>query len=367
MKPIKERLLSLRSIKRRTVLKNSIPFLLAGIVYFLIRLAVKNPGAAESVYSQRLYPHIAKPLSWFSSLFPFSLWDTFWTILILIILAGLAAVIFRKLRLSICLLKIIQLVAILYSALYILWGFNYFRPDIRTRLGWQKYKPDEIYFREILDSAIVSANSDYIILKESDYSSINGSVDESFVRNSDAFKLNYKGGAKKPKKMLYSSMVAKFGLSGYFGPYFNEVNLNSKLLPMDYPFSLAHEVAHKAGITSEAEANFVAWVICSESEDKQLRYSADLLLLIYFLNDARQLKDYDIILKKVDKKVMEDLYFRKSYYYKLQNRTLENVASAANDVYLKANHIKSGIKNYDQVVTLAISWYRYKKNTGYVR
>lgn len=367
MKPIKERLKSPGSIKRRTVINNSMPFLLAGLVYILVRLAVKNPGVVESVYSQRLYPYIAIPLSWLSSLFSFSLWDTFWTIIILVILTGLGAVIIKRLKLKIWLLRIMQLVAILYSALYILWGFNYFRPDIRTRLGWQKYKPDEVFFRQILDSVTVSANSDYVILKESDYASINDSVDESYRRNSSYLGIRYNGGAKKPKKMIFSSLVAKFGLSGYFGPYFNEVNLNAKLLPMDYPFSLAHEVAHKTGITSEAEANFVAWVICSESKEKQLRYSADLLLLIYLLNDARQLKDYDLLLKKVDKRVLEDLYFRKSYYYKLQNRTLENVASAANDVYLKANHIKSGIKNYNQVVTLALDWYWNKRHSGELR
>jgi hypothetical protein len=367
MKWISSGMPRLKNLRLRSVLFNSLPLILALVVFILVKLAVKNPGAVETLYSQRLYPHIAIPLSWFSTLFSFSLWDTFWTLVIIVIIAGLMAVIFRKLKLSIFILRIIQLVAILYSGLYILWGFNYFRPDIRVRLGWQKYKPDEIYFRQILDTITISANSDYVVLKESDYSSINESVNESYIRNSGQLKIIYNGGAGKPKKMLYSFIVAKFGLSGYFGPYFNEVNLNSRLLPMDYPFSLAHEVAHKTGITSEAEANFVAYIICSESENKQLRYSADLLLLIYFLHDARQLKDYDLLVKKVDKRVLEDLYFRRSYYYELQNKTLENVASAANDIYLKANHIKSGIKNYDQVVTLAIGWYRHTGNIANVK
>jgi hypothetical protein len=31
--------------------------------------------------------------------------------------------------------------------------------------------------------------------------------------------------------------------------------------------------------------------------------------------------------------------------------------TAANNVYLKANKIEKGVKNYDQVVSLVISWY----------
>jgi hypothetical protein len=41
----------------------------------------------------------------------------------------------------------------------------------------------------------------------------------------------------------------------------------------------------------------------------------------------------------------------------LQNKKLLKVQAAANNVYLKTNFIKSGIKNYNQVVSLVISWY----------
>ena len=130
---------------------------------------------------------------------------------------------------------------------------------------------------------------------------------------------------------------------------------------MDYPFALAHEVAHKTGITSEAEANLVSYVICTSSNDNRLKYSAGTILLIYFLNDAYNLPDYKDIESKVDRRVLDDIYFRRKYYFGLQNKTLERVAEAANDAYLKANHIKSGVKNYDQVVSLAIRWYENPK------
>jgi len=361
MRSITERLKSLQNIKWKSFIINILPLVFAAIVYLVVRMAVNNPAKVESIYSQGVYPVIGSPLSWISNLFPFSLWDIFWTFLILIIISGLVAVVMRKLNGLKYLLRIIQCIAILYSAFYILWGFNYFRQDISTRLGWEKNNPDEIVFRRILDTIIVTVNNSYSERGEADYSAINKLVDDSFVRNSANLKIDYRGGATSPKKMVYSSIIAKLGLSGYFGPFFNEVNLNTKILPMDYPFALAHEVAHKAGITSEAEANLVSYVICTSSNDNRLKYSAGIILLIYFLNDAYNLPDYETIKSKVDKRVIEDIYFRRKYYLGLQNKTLEKVAEAANDAYLKANHIKTGVKNYDQVVSLAIRWYENPK------
>lgn len=361
MRSIKERLKSLQNIKRKSLIINLLPIVFAAVVFLLMKMAVRNPGKVEFIYSQGVYPEIGSPLSRISSLFPFSLWDIFWTILILIVIAGLAEVVLRKLNGLKYILRVIRCIAIMYSAFYILWGFNYFRPDISTRLGWKNNKPDEIVFRRILDTIIVTANKSYIERGEADYSAINKLVDESFIRNCSKLKIDYRGGATSPKKMIYSSIIAKMGISGYFGPFFNEVNLNAKILPMDYPFALAHEVAHKTGITSEAEANLVSFVICTSSNDNRLKYSAGIVLLIYFLDDAYNLPDYKSIESKVDKRVLDDLYFRRKYYFDLQNKSLEKVAEVANDAYLKANHIKEGVKNYDQIVALAMGWYENPK------
>jgi hypothetical protein len=349
---------SLRRLNRKSVILNSLPFILALIIYVIVKLSLKNANIVESFYSEGLYPFVKLPLSWFSSLFPFSLGDVFYTIVVIAFFVGLGAVIFRKLKVSIYILRTIQVAAILYSVFYLFWGFNYFRPGIESRLGWQKYRADELFFRQVLDTIIVTVNRNYCVIKESEYSSVNDLVDESYSWNSGSIGIRYKGGAKHPKKMIYSSKMAKFGLSGYYGPYFSEVQLNSKLLPMEYPFALAHEVAHKCGIANEAEANFVSYIICNSSEDKRLKYSGNLMIMLYFLNDAHKLKDYGSIVKKIDSRAIADIQFMRKYYTSLQNETLEKVSSAANDAYLKANNIKTGIKNYNQVVALVMSGYQ---------
>jgi hypothetical protein len=82
-----------------------------------------------------------------------------------------------------------------------------------------------------------------------------------------------------------------------------------------------------------------------------------MFILLYFLADATHMKGYDEYLKKIDKPVIEDLRFRRDYYEGLQNKTLDNAQNAVNNAYLKENHIEQGVKNYNQVVALVISWY----------
>ena len=243
-----------------------------------------------------------------------------------------------------------------------LWGYNYFRPTIEKRLGWEIPKADEKLFSSTLDSIIIEANNSYISFSSSDYLTIDMLIEESYRKNSRVLGISYPNGTRRPKIMLLSSIYTKLGVSGYFGPFFNEIHLNYYLLPMDYPFVLAHEKGHQFGITSEAEANLVAYIICVKSGDQRLVYSGYLSLLLYFLRDATEVREYQEYLNKIDSRVLLDLRFRQKYYLGLQSKILSKIQSAANDSYLKANNIEKGVKNYNQVVSLVINWYYNSNN-----
>ncbi len=343
------------------ILKMIWPFIIAALVFLGVGLAIRNSLWIEHYYSNGVYPIIANLFSGLSSLIPFSLWDLFWVLAILLIILGIALVAFRKIKWSWLLLRIAQAMALLYAIFYLVWGLNYFRPKFETRIGWEKQKANETVFRAILDSIIVHTNSSYTPISSSDYPTINQLVEESYSKNRGVLGINYPNGSRRPKTMLFSSFFAKSGVSGYFGPFFNEIHLNYFLLPMEYPYVLAHEKAHQFGITNEAEANLAAFIVCTTSQDRRLQYSGYVNLLIYFLSDASQLKDIKEYVKKIEKPVILNLRFQRHHWQGLQNKTLDQVQSAANNAYLKTNHIEEGVKNYNQVVALVISWY-YNEN-----
>lgn len=346
-----------KHISWRNIIINSLPFLSALIILTVVKLSIMYPGEVDEYYSRGIYPVIAGIISRLSSFIKYSLWDIFWIFLSLFVLTGLVLVFLRRIKPGKYLLRFAQMLCILYSLFYLTWGFNYFRSDIKTRLGWSSAGSGEESFRSVLDSLIVSANRTFINISPSEYREIDEALERSYSRCADILALNYPNGRRPPKTILVSSYFAKSGVSGYFGPFFNEVHINHYQLPVDYPFVVAHEKAHQFGLANEAEANLAAFIICTNSDDRRLQYSGYMHLLIYFLNDARDIPGYQTFTGKIDKQVMEDILNREKYYDKLRNRKLDEIQTAANDVYLKTQNITKGVKNYNKVVALAISWY----------
>jgi len=345
---------------KKLILKNFyryLPVLIAILVFISTRIAAGNPQFVEKYYSDGIYPVIAVALSSFSSIFSFSIWDLFWAVSILLLITGIFLAIFRKIKPGMFFLRFIQIVSVLYIWLYISWGYNYFRPDIHTRLGWKAPNTDEAEFRTVFDTIISRANANYMKFGSSGFSDIDSLVELSYKKNSFSLGINYPNGSRKNKKMVFNSIMDKSGVFGYYGPFFSEIHFTANGLPFDYPAALAHEKAHQFGITSEAEANLFSYIICTTSDDKRLLYSGYMSFLVYFINDASQLQDYHEYAIKIDKRVFDDILYRQKYYNSLQNKTMEKVQSVAYDAYLKTNNIKSGIKNYNQVVALIISWY----------
>ena len=338
------------------------PISLILFVYLIVNILALHNNITERFYSTGIYPYIAKTVSAFSNLLPFSLWDIFWIVILAAILAGLILVISRKVKPGKYGLHLLKTTAILYSFFYLVWGFNYFRPKIEMRLAWKHPKTDEKEFRSVLDSIIVHTNLSQMSISPDEYPEIDKLVEASYRKNSARLGLEYPNGTRRPKTMIFSSFFAKSGVSGYFGPFFNEVHLNYYLLPMEYPFVLAHEKAHQFGVTNEAEANLCAYIVCTTSDNARLQYSGYVNLLLYFISDAAQLKDVSDYIHKIDKKVILDLRFQRSHWKGLRNQTLESAQTAANNAYLKTNHIEAGVKNYNQVVSLVMSWYKNNNN-----
>ena len=58
------------------------------------------------------------------------------------------------------------------------------------------------------------------------------------------------------------------------------------MLPVQLPFTYAHELSHLLGVSNEAEANYWAYRVCRSSKRPAVRYSAYFGLLPYVLVNA---------------------------------------------------------------------------------
>ena len=161
-----------------------------------------------------------------------------------------------------------------------------------------------------------------------------------------------------PKPMLMPFLMSGVGVLGYMGPFFTEYNLNPDLLPVQYPFTYAHEMAHVLGISSEAEANLYGFLVCSRSGVPEIRFSAYFALLPYVLSNAYGLLSEEEFneWKETISPEVKDLYNRKvAYWENLYSPFIGEIQSTVYNWFLKGNNIPSGRKNYSEVVALLMA------------
>jgi len=336
--------------------KAALPIWLALATFGLTELFSRYPGVSEAFYSETLYPGIAFLLSFVSKWVSFSLDDTFYAMLAVFLIVLFILVILRKIKFGRVLLIILQTLSVCYILFYWFWGFNYYRSGINDRLQIAKSKPDTMQFVRVLENLIAQTNELYCSFDSISKPEISGLIESSYKENASFLKLDYPQGTRIPKPISLSSFFAKAGIAGYFGPFFSEVHLNDSLLMIEYPQVLAHESAHQFGITSEAEANFYGWLVCSESDSKPLQYSANISMLNYFLSQGRHLHNFADLVHQINKPVIDDIRKVQKHWESMRNERIDKAAGKVNDVYLKTNKVEKGIEDYFGVVQFVMDF-----------
>lgn len=334
----------------------ALPIWLALLTFGLTELLSRFPGLTETVYSQTLFPIIASLLTQISRHVSFSADDAFYGLLISSLLFLLLLTLFRKLKFSRFLLIVVQALALIYVLFYWFWGFNYFRSGMNQRLEIARAKPDTVEFVNVLENLIKKTNDSYCRFDSITYPEIDSLIEASYKKNAAFLKIKYPEGKRRPKPITLSNFFAEASIAGYYGPFFSETQVNDSLLPIEYPQVLAHEFAHQFGVTSEAEANFYSWLVCTRSNSSQLQYSANINTLGYFLSQAKHLHNFADLVHLIHKPVIDDIRRIQDYWKKLRNAKIDKVAGKVNDVYLKTNKIEKGIEDYFGIVQFVMDF-----------
>ena len=324
--------------------------LLAVFTFVLTELAARHPAWVEEVYSQGIYPVIATALSAVSNLFPFSLDDLFYSLLMVFFVFLIPFSIFKKIKWKTSGKTVLNILAAVYISFYFLWGFNYYRNDVSQRLKISEQSANSEQFLDVLEHLITQLNDTYTEFDTFEKETADSLVEASYRNLAPMLNIPWPAGKRRAKNITFSRFFAGAGISGYYGPFFNEIHLNKHLLPVEYPFFLAHEKAHQFGVTSEAEASFYAWLACTHSPSKQLKYSANLYVFRHFLYHGRHLEQLSEITEKPDDRVKADFQKIRDHWIELRYEKIDHAASKINDAYLKTNKVEKGIEDYHGVV-----------------
>lgn len=333
-------------------------FIFCAFVFASVILFSRNAALSEW-YMIRIYPAVATLLSAISAIFPFSIYDFFIVIAIIYLLKLILFVISKKTSFKNFLFSLIRFVTILVAWFYFGWGISYFRKDYysRTNILETSFNADNL--REFTTRFINDANKSYVEFEVIEKEEIRKEIEKTYSYINEPLVINYPNGKRRVKKMVFESMFTKMSISGYYGPFFNEIHVNNYSLNLTYPFTLAHEMAHQFGVAKESEANLYAFIVCVNSNDERIRYSAYASTIGYLLNDVRSLlpDEYEEIFYSVKPEIIRDLQRNSEHWLTARDETLSDAQDKAYDAYLKSNRISSGRENYSEVVGLLISSY----------
>lgn len=370
-----------QGLKRSRQWQISLALLL--IILILQTIAQHNPALVEDYYSRGLYPKIGQLLSALNQYASGSLAEL---LVILSLVTFLTYLIYQLRRLYLRLITRIFLLEGIFKQgvsvgsiglmiFFWSWGFNYQRQPLYQNLAWKPRPANATELETVCRAMILATNKSYQALKihpESgkstqmplDWHELNNSIEIAY--QTEPLLKGLTSGVYAPAKAVYGShIMTRLGITGIYMPFTGEPNVNIEPPDCDRPFTLAHEKAHQRGFALEDEANFIAFLVCTRSNEEYNRYSGYLMASIYLINAFARvapLKSGELY-KLLEPGPKADLQALNAFWQRYQGR-LNNFSKFVNNAYLKANKVNLGIKSYNAVVQLMVDYYFVEQQQG---
>lgn len=356
-----------------TLLATRLPWLLIVPLGFAIpAIASQNPHEVERVYSQSIYPAVRTALSAVSSLFSFSLAELLLIIAVLsiaaVVIIRLIQLVFRKIRVVRFFRTIFGLAilgGVLLNTFYFAWGINHFRPRLNElmNLSQADNSVEQLSFMcEVLSNDAAEIRKNLYEDSEGVFALKDGPdthfdlLPQAYAALSKDHPI-FEGELTVVKSVHFSEALSSAGIAGMFMPYTSEANVNVDQPALLLLSSAAHEMAHQLGFAREDEANFIAYLACTYSQDASTQYSGIMLALINCANRLYR-EDPDLyyeLYSSFSEQIQRDINAYNKYWLSFEG-PLEDTMGQVNDSYLKFNQ-QGDSRSYNEMVTLLMAYY----------
>ena len=353
--------------KRYTV--TAVFFLLLAFGFQVI--ARNLPGFADR-YARHIYPWIVGSVGRIFGYFPFSVSEYGIYLLIGVSVCWMTRRICRKKRVVI---PAFRRVFLIVSVLFLLYtgncGINYHAKAFSEYAGIQteRYTTQELEELCIFLTEKVNENAP---VSEEDRRENFLYWENKWKWQDEGIRAMQKVGERYPvlagfypraKQVTVSSILSVQQLSGIYSPFTVEANYNGAMTDYNIPHTICHELSHLKGFMREDEANFIACLACSFSDNRAFRYSGYLLGWIHAANalaDA-DFEAYQRCASVLCGEARQDLAENNKFWDRYDTKTAE-VANQINDTYLKANRQEDGVKSYGRVVDLMLAYQKMERD-----
>lgn len=306
-----------------------------------------------------------------TGILPFSLGEAMFLCLPLFIFAALY-IYFKKcyddeVKAGRFIVSLVSCLSLMFTSFVFIFGVAYNGMPLEKKLNLQA---EDVSYQELEYTACCLIDEIEAVIDDIEYKYDGSSVmpysfDELNDRLNDAYgsfskKYSYIPPLRSKVKILAVSPVMTYThISGIFTYYTGEANLNINYPDYSLPYTMAHEMGHQRGVAPENEANFTAFLVCMETEDPYIRYSAAISMLEYVLSAMNKASaaDYNVFVSEMDMRIRGEMIAFSRFFDRYRDSVASDVTNTINDTYLKASGDKRGSQSYGMVVDLACAYY----------
>jgi hypothetical protein len=334
---------------------------LALVALAAITLAIPWPSSGvEAAYSATVYPRWQGVATTLTNALPFAAFDAILVVaigaLVIATVAGWRRARGGRLRKAGAGgLGAASVVAVVYLWFFASWGLNYQREPLSRRLGFPTARPSPAAFTRFADETVAEVNRLRPLAMATpwpDSRALAAALAPAFRTALPTVGAPPDVVPGAPKWSLLQPYLRWAGIDGVTDPFLPEVVVNHDLLPVEWPFTLAHEWGHLAGLAHEAEASFAGWRTCLAASD-QARYSARLWAVAHVIAAAPPADRVRLIgaLEEGPRRDLRAIAHRSQASVQVVRR----VSWATYDRYLKTNRVSEGLASYDDAIALILA------------
>lgn len=263
-------------------------------------------------------------------------------------------------------LTLVNVLLSLYAAFCLLWGVNFYADDFCDKSG---VYPQKVAAEELLavtrlfaeqtalhaDAVARDADGVYAVPRE-ETMALAPTLYEGLYEEFPFLRLAVD---PAPKPVCFSRVLSALDTTGVYCPFTGESSLNMDFPAATFPATVAHELAHRRGIASEQQCNFVGILAAIRSDDPACRYSGWLTGYIHLSNALYTVapEAWEELRAALPDGADADLRAANVYWKQFQGK-VSRASNKAYDAMLRSYGDELGLQSYGAVVDLLVAYFK---------
>ncbi len=336
------------------------------IALMILTKASSSPDFC-AFYVEHIYPILSGSINFLFSMTGVSVAQiiliSFAAVIVLYTVSTVIGIIFKSGKLKRLLgfaANIVCMASVIIFLFAVTCGINYYRPSFAETENIEIKESTKQELSSLLEDIVARLN-DARAEFDGNYRSFeeNAELATQYVKALSEEYPSLSGEYGAPKPVSFFGLMSMSRITGFFFPFTYEANVNSTIPFVSIPATMCHELAHVNGHMREDEANFIAYLACTQSQDPEFVYSG-LMLAYSHTASALYAEDkelYRAAVADLSDDVKLDINAKNEYWAKYEG-IVADISDAVNDGYLKANGQTDGVKSYGRMVDLLLAEYR---------